>query len=264
MMTYDHSNKAGNRGDVWKHFALATVIDRLPSSDTLRYVDTHCGAPQHELRAGGGWEDGVGKVLAGCAGLRQHGYIEVASRWVEGGLYPSSWRFAVECAASRFGRMDMQLSDTARTVAAGYKDLTALGLPGNVTVDFYAGDGFARLESTGEVDLVLIDPPFSPDPDADWSRLQQACGLLKARGTRFLAWYPIFSDIEPANLVAATGCSASEVVWGPTVLGPSHGMAGCGMLASRDCGDMLAARMGQLESLASCLGGKFRRWAQGL
>ena len=263
-MMYDHSSKAGNKGDVWKHFALATVVDRLPSSDTFRYVDTHCGAPQHELRAGGEWEDGVGKVLDGCAALRRHGYIEVASRWVEGGLYPSSWRFAVECAASRFGRMEVHLSDTVRTVAARYKDLTALGLPGNVSVDFHAGDGFARLESTREVDLVLIDPPFSPDAGADWSRVEQACGLLKARGTRFLAWYPIFSDIEPAILVAATGCSASEVVWAPTVPGLNQGMAGCGILASRDCGDMLAACVAQLESLASCLGGKFRRWAQGL
>ena len=41
MMMYDHSSKAGNKGDVWKHFALVTVVDRLPSSDTFRYVDTH-------------------------------------------------------------------------------------------------------------------------------------------------------------------------------------------------------------------------------
>ncbi len=263
-MLYDHSTKAGNKGDVWKHFALLTVVDRLRSAGTFRYVDTHAGAPQHQLVPGGEWEEGIGKVLDKCPALRRHSYPETAARWVEGGLYPSSWQFAVECATPRFERVEVYLSDIAKTVAAQYGDLVALDLPENVTVHFHTGDGFVRLQSIGEADLVLIDPPFCPNPDPDWRRLREACALLKERGTQFLAWYPIFSDIEPADLVAATACSAHEVVWAPTAPGLGGRMAGCGILASRDCGDILAARASQLEILAGCLGGKFRRWAHGL
>jgi 23S rRNA A2030 N6-methylase RlmJ len=160
--------------------------------------------------------------------------------------------------------MEVHLSDVAKPVAAHYEDLNPLGLPQNVSVHFVAADGFARLRAAVDADMVLIDPPFAPDPDADWRRLREASHLLKERGTRFLAWYPIFSDIEPADLMAATGFSASEVVWAPTGTEPGERMAGCGILASRDCGDMLAASAAQLERLATCLGGKFRRWAHGL
>jgi 23S rRNA A2030 N6-methylase RlmJ len=263
-MPYDHSHKAGNKGDVWKHFALLSIIDRLPATGTFRYVDTHAGAPSHELGPGGEWEDGVGRVLEKCAALRGQGYIEIASRWAAGGRYPSSWRFAVEGAARRFEHFDVYLSDIAPVVATQYADPAALGLPGNVTVHFHLGDGFARLESLDGADLVLLDPSFSPRPDVDWSRLRQACVSLLERDIRFLAWYPIVADKESAELVADTGCSASEVVWTPLVPDTGREIRGCGVIASRECGDALAARIPQLEVLASCVGGRFRRWAHGL
>jgi 23S rRNA A2030 N6-methylase RlmJ len=263
-MPYDHSKNAGNRGDVWKHFALLTVVDRLPSGEVLRYIDTHAGAPQYELVPGAEWEQGIGRVLEKRGAFRGHCYVETAARWVAQARYPSSWRLVVDCAAARFRRIDLHLSDTARAVAADYEDLPALGLPQNVTVDFAATDGFARVEVIDGADLVLVDPPFSPHADADWRRLREVCVFLMAKGARFLAWYPIFSEIEPADLVAATGLSAFEVLWAPTTLGGHQELAGCGILASRECGDMLAVNTAQLERLASGLGGKFRRWAHGL
>lgn len=263
-MSYDHSTNAGNRGDVWKHFALLTVVDRMPSGEVFCYVDTHAGAPQHGLVPGAEWEQGVGRVLEKRGTFKPHCYLEAAERWVARGVYPSSWRLTVECTAPRFRRVELRLSDTAETVAREYEDPAALGLPRNVVLDFAASDGFARAEMIDSADLVLIDPPYSPDAEADWRRLREACVVLKRTGVRFLAWYPIFSEIEPADLVAATGLSALELLWASPLANDHQRMAGCGILASRECGDMLAVKSGELERLAACLGGRFRRWAYGL
>jgi 23S rRNA A2030 N6-methylase RlmJ len=35
-MAYDHARKAGNKGDVWKHFTLVTVVHRLDVTGGLR------------------------------------------------------------------------------------------------------------------------------------------------------------------------------------------------------------------------------------
>ena len=66
-MSYDHSRKAGNKGDVWKHFTLVTVVDRLGVKDSFRYVDVHSGAPSYELGQTGEWTRGIAAVLEECS-----------------------------------------------------------------------------------------------------------------------------------------------------------------------------------------------------
>ena len=64
---YDHSNKAGNEGDVIKHAFLLDIVDRLlaerkDSSGRFWYVDTHTARPYHRLSSSGRWAYGVGRM----------------------------------------------------------------------------------------------------------------------------------------------------------------------------------------------------------
>src|SRR6266850_3813375 len=52
-MDYNHSRKAGNRGDVWKHAILMMIADTIPiRNDEFHWFETHAGAPIHRLQTG--------------------------------------------------------------------------------------------------------------------------------------------------------------------------------------------------------------------
>ena len=256
-MAYDHARKAGNKGDVWKHFTLVTVVDRLGVTDGFRYIDVHSGAPSYKLGQTGEWTRGIGAVLEEGAIVRSHGYLQVASKAVKGGTYPSAWQFVVD-RLSRCPHLEIVLTDTADGVAAQYKESPLRGLPSNTAVCFKQEDGFRSLESVSRAGLVLIDPPFNPDAAADWRRTRVACRSLLGRHIPFLAWYPMYSHTNPTKLVAATGCSAWEVIWARIGPKPSQNLKGCGMLASPDLGEILQAAEPELQLLASCLGGTLK------
>jgi len=263
-MAYDHARKAGNKGDVWKHFTLVTVVDHLVAADGFRYIDTHSGAPSYELGQTGEWKRGIGKLLDDCGPLRSHGYLEVSSKFVKNRVYPSGWLFVVERVSSRCPHVEIVLSDTADAVAAKYKESPPPGTPANVAVCFSKQDGFRRVDSVTKADLVLIDPPFSPNAGADWRRVRLACLSLIERNIPFLAWYPIYSETNPAKLVAGTGCSAREVMWARIGPKPSQNLKGCGMLASSSLSEILSKAEPDLTALASCLGGGFNLRSRGV
>jgi 23S rRNA (adenine2030-N6)-methyltransferase len=254
-LQYDHARKAGNRGDVWKHFLLVTVIDCLEVPERFQYVDLHCGAPLHELQPRGEWKNGIGKALTECAALKHSPYFEIASSFVTKRQYPAAWWFAMTRLAPRSRYVDLVLTDTAEDVAHRYDQPDFPGLPPHVSPCFSREDGFHRVQDLGEADFVLLDPPFSPDAAADWKRIAIAsCQLLK-RQIRFLAWYPVFSVSNPKRLVEATNCSGWEVIWARFGPKPSQNLKGCGMLASPQLADILERSRDTLQSLASCLGG---------
>jgi 23S rRNA (adenine2030-N6)-methyltransferase len=100
-MQYDHARKAGNRGDVWKHFLLVNVIDCLEVPERFQYVDLHSLAPLHELQPRGEWKNGIGKVLTECAALKHNAYFEITFVLVTKRQYPAAWWFAMTRLAAR-------------------------------------------------------------------------------------------------------------------------------------------------------------------
>ena len=48
-MDYNHSRKAGNQGDVWKHAVLTAVADAIDVGEEVLYVESHSGTPVHQL-----------------------------------------------------------------------------------------------------------------------------------------------------------------------------------------------------------------------
>jgi hypothetical protein len=92
-MAYDHSTKAGNRGDVWKHGLLTLLADKIHVPQrAFHWLETHAGAPIHRLRAGGEWRDGIGS-LAEKANLP---YVARAIECARRGIYPAGWVLAAE------------------------------------------------------------------------------------------------------------------------------------------------------------------------
>lgn len=80
-MSYDHSSKAGNLGDVWKHSVLVALVDAVPKkSESFRYVECHAGAPIHKLAEKGEWSRGVGRIdrRAAC----DSAYAAMAREWL--------------------------------------------------------------------------------------------------------------------------------------------------------------------------------------
>ena len=110
-MTYDHSRKAGNLGDVWKHNVLVALVDAMPGNiESFRYVEGHAGAPIHNLTDGGEWVRGV-KVVKHA--LRDSCYMAMANEWLDRGQYPASWMFVADRLARRFAHVEMSSPSAA-------------------------------------------------------------------------------------------------------------------------------------------------------
>jgi 23S rRNA A2030 N6-methylase RlmJ len=59
-----HNKRVGNKGDVWKHFILCGVADKLlrrrSDSQPFVYADTHCSLGRFPLIDNGQWRQGIG------------------------------------------------------------------------------------------------------------------------------------------------------------------------------------------------------------
>jgi 23S rRNA A2030 N6-methylase RlmJ len=254
-VSYDHGRKAGNSGDVWKHFILVSAVQSArEGSQNFRYLDSHAGAPVHGLLPKGEWAGGIGRVLETCRGLQDHPYFAMAGEFVRKQSYPAGWWFVADRLSARCRNVDVLLADTDKSVLAKYRE-GAVPVPAqNVTVRFEKTDGFKKISDTN-ADLTFIDPPFHPNAAVDWDALGDACRLLKDRGSAFLAWYPIYWPTRPHSLVSLTGCRSWEVMWAEFGAKPSQNLKGCGMLASVQLTSCV--KRTELETLASCLGGRF-------
>jgi 23S rRNA (adenine2030-N6)-methyltransferase len=189
-MEYNHSRKAGNQGDVWKHAVLVTLADSVAGkSDAFQYVESHCGSPVHELTRGGDWERGIGRLVdkGSCDCL----YATIARSWLKRSLYPAGWLLVANRLAARFTRVRAVLADVAELVASHYPPSADVAVAPNVHVEFHLEDGYSVAASLERADLVFLDPPFYPDADADWRKLAETCLILAERDVPFVAWYPL-------------------------------------------------------------------------
>src|SRR4051794_32128615 len=60
IMPYNHSRKAGNQGDVWKHFLLLSALaETLRPGAKYLYRESHAGASAHILPERGEWRRGI-------------------------------------------------------------------------------------------------------------------------------------------------------------------------------------------------------------
>lgn len=259
---YNHSRKAGNRGDVWKHFILTVIARNISlASDSIHFMDCHAGAPVHILSKGGEWQQGV-KCLIDRE-TNDNFYVDTVKKyWPE--KYPSAWLIVANVLAKRFKRVQISLFDNSKEVACHYSDEDLYNLkkrgyvPENVEVTFCQDDGFTRAVDKNDKDLTFLDPPFSPNAarDRDWNSLAETCKKLKRQDQSFAAWYPFFWPTKPLKLLERTQCEAWQVLWSDCGAKPSRDLKGCGVLLSDNLAKLVKRRKQELEELADSMGWK--------
>ena len=209
-MQYSHSLKAGNEGDVWKHAVLLVVADAIHVDNDALYVESHSGAPVHQLRAGGEWQRGVGRVIASSACRLDYG--TALKPWLSRHEYPASWVLVANRLAARAKSVSVELADTSDAVAKAYGQWKCSALADTVGVNFSKSDGFELAKNTDPPTLVFLDPPFE-DREREWQLLARTCVYLRDHSIPFLAWYPYSWRTFPNRLVETTRCETWEVLW---------------------------------------------------
>ena len=269
-MPYDHSRKAGNRGDVWKHFVLVALADAIPhgagGSESFRYFESHAGAPLHDLSDNGEWRHGVGTITQSASD--DSPYLARAREWLCSQQYPAGWVFVAERLAKRFENVETTLFDTSDNVAERYRRQPDIRMPTNVRVEFEQKDGYSAMVQldASTADFVFLDPPYHPHGRRDRRQVCRVCRTLGTRRVRFAAWYPVFASGPPQELADSTGCTGWEVAWPEKGLPapnydidrmPVQELKGCGMLVSDTLSELLPDIEGSLSAFAARLGWKF-------
>lgn len=237
------------------------VADLIGSqAASFHLVETHAGAPIHELNLGGEWEKGVKvareKAPAGFS------YFPGIGNYLNVKRYPAGWVLASGRLAERIPCVHVRLFDSCERVANAYKqigelDRLKMNLPRNITYNFQQANGYDLPLDIQMPALVFLDPPFSPKAELDWRKLAVSCRVLVQRGIPFMAWYPFYWPSNPQKLIDNTGCSAWEVQWAKC--GPKHSqnLKGCGLLVSSDLAKLLQRMNVGLKALANqCLSGR--------
>ncbi len=257
---YEHDSRAGNRADVWKHFLLLSTLDLLVGQGALgeapfRYLETHCGKGLYLLGEARGWKEAIGKTTPLAASLARHPYFRMLGLPKgQGAVYLGSWLLVALHLQSQGIEFRMSLYDVSPEVGKHLLYLGASEKPG-APIRFILGDGFGALGSQGLWDLVLVDPPFSPDFERDRMECTKAPGELEKRSKAFLIWYPLRSEEDP-GLDAGGTCQALEITWGNKEKASS--MVGCGVLVGGLARGLPWDLFPTLELLAKRLEAEFR------
>ena len=251
-MDYNHSLKAGNLGDVWKHFVLMELANAIAkASDKFCYAESHCGAPIHELIDRGEWTIGIGKISENTS--CDFEYLSVAREWLQTKQYPAGWVFMASQLAKRFTEVEVELFDTSDEVASTYPPARDMRIPGSTKIEFRQEDGYAAMKKLAGPDLVFLDPPFHPDAKSDWRLLAHVCTSLSSRHTDFVAWYPFYWHTKPQELSNRTKALAWEVHWASCGPKPSQNLKGCGMLVSNNLVSIMQNLQTELTRMAGCM-----------
>jgi 23S rRNA A2030 N6-methylase RlmJ len=217
----------GKLSDVWKHAALAEVLDREPPR---KYAETHAGSGAYPIVRDGERQFGILRFLdvaADSAALARSRYRAVAGSWLSGrGLYPGSALMAMTVLGdgSSYLLCDLDPGSTA--------DLRRwAGELGLHRCEVAQADGMAAVAAwlddqagdPAEPGLVHIDP-FDPDArdPGGYSALDLAAHVASS-GTPLVYWYGYDEPGDQAWAYAQLTAQTSAALWCGDILvtGPS-------------------------------------------
>lgn len=195
-MSYDHSEHAGNAGDLWKHILLSEAAAYMLSRSDLVYAESHAGYPEYRLGPEGEWRWGIGR----CWHLRSRidgPYFAVLKEMNGNQIlrYPGSAQIVLRLGKAFGRRIVAELWDISEDVERSWR-----ACPGAA---FHLGDGFSgvmNLLKRGDPGLLLIDPPYKEDHDRAIDLLKEASN----RGWVAMSWhimdsvsFPGWLDLHP-------------------------------------------------------------------
>ena len=206
-MNYRHAFHAGNFADVFKHAALALIIEYLKRKPgPFAVIDTHAGLGRYDLAAPeaektGEWRQGIGRLWAsearppGVATLLgavagANGGSTAAPRW-----YPGSPRIARSLLRKRDRLWCADLHpDDARALAREFR--------GDAQVVVRQMDGYQALRAwlppAEKRGVVLVDPPFEQRDEFKFLLKGLKDGARRFETGIFVLWYPI-KDRSPVE-----------------------------------------------------------------
>jgi 23S rRNA A2030 N6-methylase RlmJ len=180
----------GKLSDVWKHAALAEVLDRQPPQ---RYAETHAGSGAYPIVHDTERQFGILRFLDVAPRsevLARSRYRAVAASWLNGhGLYPGSALLAMTVLGDASSYLLCDL-DPGSAADLRYQ-ANELGIH---DCEVAQSDGMAAVAAwldrlAGQAGLVHIDP-FDPDArgPAGYSAVEVAA-LVADSGTPLVYWY---------------------------------------------------------------------------
>ena len=267
-MNYRHAFHAGNHADVFKHAAVALVLEHLRGKDQpFAVLDTHAGIGAYDLSGDEAqrspeWRDGIARIF-----VRQlasaPGYSQIIAALNPEGLetYPGSPEIVRVMLRPDDRLMACELHPAdAQTLKARYRR--------EPRVAVHQRDGYeamsALLPPPERRGLVLIDPPFEQTDETGRLISALAQGLKRWPTGIFMAWYPI----KDRKISAALSAAAAAAPFPKTLraeftpfLWEENSLPGSGLLilnAPWKLDEKLAA-LG--EELSGLLGAGSARWS---
>lgn len=190
---YNHKNKAGNLGDVFKHAPLLAAINETleerKGRKNFKYFDIFTAFPQSPLGSKGEWKQGIGKIRK----LPFYGVDEYVSQWHSSisfpernnpGNYLGSSKLVRELIQKKVSNFEMFVNDY------GLKEFTDSEkefkrFPVSVTNER------AQDINLSKADFVFIDPPsIKKGQIYNLEDFKNHLGMLKDDAT-LLTWFPI-------------------------------------------------------------------------
>lgn len=214
-MNYRHAYHAGSHADVLKHAVLARAIEHLKKKDKpFRIIDAHAGIGAYALNgveAGKTreWEGGIGKMTETFAPEIEtllKPYREVlAALNPAGGVarYPGSPELSARLMREhdRLIANELHPDDNAALERHFIHDarVTVTRLDAEASVK-------ANLPPPERRGLILIDPPYEEDNEAQRAPRMLAQGHRRFASGVFILWYPVKDDSLAQGIV--NSCAA--------------------------------------------------------
>jgi 23S rRNA A2030 N6-methylase RlmJ len=254
---YTHRHKAGNRCDVWKHFWLCEVVQRLPPNPAgpVIVLDAHCGEGRFRREDAREWESGIGLFgRTAAATLGRFGQA-IAPR-LDMSEYLGSWALIATVLADRHVEFELLGCDLSSEVRRRFEE-NASSFMGSGSCRFTQADGYKIAGSCSGLSLVFLDPPYWPDADKDWQALCGVIPNLQSSNDTIAVWYPIYGHTEPEGLVSACGLTGYEIRWADEDSSSDDVLKGCGLgiVSQRDL-DLSEVQPTACE-VARILGGRY-------
>lgn len=211
-LTYTHNRKAGNLGDVWKHYALARILIDARSKNVAYYVETHAGAGLYELEErfrGREWGRAIARV-AERTEVTDEPFQSVLKQVNPSLKFPGPYPGSAFVANRLLHGCKHVLFEVAQEVAACLR----AHIP---EADVRPGDGYTGLLGWFERErqmeshtLVFLDPPYLDD----WQKIPEVLDRLRGwmGGTTIAIWYPVFAYSNPDRLWTQC-CRLGTTAW---------------------------------------------------
>lgn len=268
-MNYRHAYHAGNHTEVFKHTALALLLQRLlRKPKPFMVLDTHAGGGLYDLSAPEALKtreavDGVGQLELGRLTAAAP-YAAAVGSYLAKGNYPGSPTITADALrpTDRLAACELRPDDADRLKRLFASDRR---------VSVHHRDGYeamlALVPPAERRGLVFVDPPFERTDEAERLAGRLAAATRKWPTGIFAAWYPI-KDFRIASLISEALARAAipNVLRVDFLREPIDGrsLVGGGMVfvnAPWGYADELGAAAAELLAGMGCVRGRYEsRW----